>query len=97
MKSLRQQILEFLTTIPHGKVVSYKTIADKFSTHPHAVARYMATNTEPDKYPCCLVVAHSRKLSGYALGIEEKIRRLKLAGVRIANGKVDEECMWNGE
>ena len=82
MNTKRQQILEFLTTIPYGKVVSYKTIADKFGTHPRAVARYMATNNEPDKYPCCRVVAHSRKLSGYALGKEEKLRRLKLAGVK---------------
>lgn len=60
MKTIRQQVLEFLTTIPHGKVVSYKTIADKFGTHPRAIARYMATNQEPEKYPCCRVVAHDR-------------------------------------
>lgn len=60
MKTIKQQILEFLTTIPYGKVISYKMIADKFGIHPRAVARYMATNKEPEKYPCCRVVTHNR-------------------------------------
>ncbi len=97
MNPLRQQILEFLTTVPYGKVVSYKTIADKFGTHPRAVARYMATNKEPEKYPCCRVVAHDRWLWWYALGLEDKIRRLRLVGIEFENGKIAEKCMWDGK
>jgi O6-methylguanine-DNA--protein-cysteine methyltransferase len=55
-------IYQFLQSIPHGKVVSYKTIADKFHIHPRTVGIIMGKNQEPDKYPCYKVVASDGKL-----------------------------------
>lgn len=65
MKTTRQQVLEYLQTIPKGKVTTYKNIAQKFGIHPRAVASYMRGNKEPNIYPCYKVVASDRKLSGY--------------------------------
>lgn len=65
MKTIRQQVLEYLQTIPKGKVTSYKNIAKKFGIHPRAVAGYMRGNKEPNVYPCYKVVSSDGKLSGY--------------------------------
>lgn len=93
MISLQQQILQFLTYLPQGKVTTYKALADCFHTHPRAVAVFMKTNRNPDYYPCYKVIAHNGHLSGYALGIDEKIRRLTHDGVQIIDDRIAEESI----
>lgn len=51
----------------------------------------MRTNKELDTYPCYKVVASNGGLSGYVLGISEKIKRLENDGVKIHNDKVVSE------
>lgn len=65
--SAKQEVLSFLNHIPKGKVTTYKALADKFKTHPRAIATYMRTNKELDTYPCYKVVAANGGLSGYVL------------------------------
>ncbi len=87
------QIYHFLATIPKGKVVSYKTIADKFHIHPRTVGIIMGQNKQPDKYPCYKVIASDGKLWWYSSkrGCEEKIEKLKKDGIEIHNGKIDKK------
>jgi O6-methylguanine-DNA--protein-cysteine methyltransferase len=59
MNNISQQILEELQRIPKGKVMTYKTMADKFGVHPRKVAMTMKYNTQPDVYPCYKVISHS--------------------------------------
>jgi len=59
MNNISQQILEELQRIPKGKVMTYKTMADKFGVHPRKVAMTMKYNIQPDVYPCYKVISHS--------------------------------------
>ncbi len=56
----------------------------------------MRENQFPDRYPCCKVVGSDRRLTGYALGLAEKEKRLKTEGVQIEKGKVAKEAIWEG-
>ena len=55
--SQKLQVLQFLNSIPKNKVTTYKALAEKFKTHPRAIATYMRTNKEYDVYACYKVVA----------------------------------------
>lgn len=82
------QVLQFLNTLPHNKVTTYKALAEKFWTHPRAIATYMRTNKEYDTYACYKVVAADGWLSWYILGVPEKQKRLEKDWVRVIDGKV---------
>ncbi len=62
---MKQKVLQYLQTIPQGKVTTYKNIAEKFGIHHRAVASIMRYNREPELYPCYKVIASSGKISGY--------------------------------
>jgi len=62
MTDIKQQILEELLTIPKGKVMTYKTLAQRFDVHPRKIAMTMKHNKEPEVYPCYKVISHSGKL-----------------------------------
>ena len=57
--SQKLEVLKFLQSIPKGKVTTYKALAQRFDTHPRAIAVYMRTNKELDTYPCYKVVANN--------------------------------------
>jgi O6-methylguanine-DNA--protein-cysteine methyltransferase len=67
MSPQKLAVLNFLQTLAPNKVTTYKALAVKFHTHPRAIASYMRTNKELDKYPCYKVVANDGGLSGYVL------------------------------
>ena len=56
MATTKLTVLTFLHEIPKGKVTTYKALAEKFKTHPRAIATYMRTNQDIDTYPCYKVV-----------------------------------------
>ena len=87
--SQKNEVLTFLQTLPTNKVTTYKALAEKFHTHPRAIATYMRTNKELDTYPCYKVVSANGSLNGYVLWIEEKQKRLERDGILVADGKVD--------
>jgi methylated-DNA-[protein]-cysteine S-methyltransferase len=92
--SIKIEIYQYLQTIPKGKVVSYKTIAEKFGIHPRYVGRIMNQNKEPDIYPCYKVIKSDGQLGGYAFGTEEKIQRLQKNGIEMSNGKIYQKYFW---
>ena len=92
---IKLEIYKFLQTIPKWKVVSYKTIADKFGIHPRYAGRIMNQNQEPDKYPCYKVIQSDWTLWWYGLWCEDKIRRLENDGIEIVDEKIDKKYFWN--
>ena len=70
-------------------MTTYKALADAMGLKGYRyVGRLLNKNPEPDKYPCYKVVQSDGKLGGFALGDQEKIKRLKMDGVEVKNGKV---------
>lgn len=64
MKSIRQKINSYLKKIPKGKTTTYKILANKFNSHPRAVARILATNKNKS-VPCYKVIRSNGKIGGY--------------------------------
>ena len=90
---MKEKILKFLQTIKKGKVVSYKYIADKFGTHPRAVAMIMKHNKDPILYPCYKVVSASGNISWYSTTwwVNSKIKKLKKDWIVVKKGKIDKK------
>ena len=91
IKLTSRGVLHFLRKIPKGKVVTYKSLGKKFKIHPRSVAKVLANNTKPKRYPCYKVVSASGKLGGYSGtgGVRAKTRLLKADGIEIKKGKID--------
>lgn len=62
---MKDKIYRFLQSIPKGKVISYKTLAEYFSTSPRAIGKIMNCNSDPDRYPCYKVVKSDGHIGGY--------------------------------
>lgn len=93
----RQAIYDYLLKIPYGKVTTYKHLAQKFWLHPRTIGKILKANPFLDRYPCYKVIGSDRKLTGYALGLVEKEKRLTAEGILIVKGKVVPEAIWEGE
>lgn len=87
-------VYEALLEIPKGKVTTYSALGKHINLHPRAVGRLLAWNPEPDTYPCFKVVAVNGDLTGFALGLEEKVRRLEADGVEVVNGVVPQKYFY---
>lgn len=84
-----KELQGLLVKIPHGKVTSYKLVAHAMNMKSYrAVGQLLGHNPEPDLYPCYKVVGSDGTLRGYALGLPEKIKRLKADGILIKDGKI---------
>lgn len=87
--------MNYLLTIPKGKVVTYGQIAVYLGNKnlARAVGNALHRNPDGDKYPCYKVVNSKGELSKkYAFGgIEEQKNRLENDGVKVVNYKVDLE------
>lgn len=92
---MKEKILNYLTTIPKGKVVTYGSIAKKLGNKKMAryVGNVLHLNSDGNKFPCYKVVTSKGELSKtYAFGgIEEQKKRLELDGISVINNKVNLE------
>ena len=61
---LRNKINSYLKTLSKGQTTTYKFLAEKFNSHPRAVARILATNKD-ESVPCYKVIRSDGKLGGY--------------------------------
>lgn len=86
---IKLQIYKFLQTIPQWKVISYKSIADKFDIHPRYLGKIMNQNKDPKKYPCYKVVRSDWSLWWYNWWSDNKIKKLKSDWIQIMNNKID--------
>ncbi|MBQ0041443.1 MAG: MGMT family protein [Clostridiales bacterium] len=97
---LMQGILEYLLTIPEGKVVTYKQVAEYLGNPGYAriVGNLLHVNPDPERYPCFQVVNHKGRLApnfGFG-GAEAQKIRLERDGIRVSEDYyVDlEEYQW---
>ena len=81
----RKTVWEILLTIPYGKTMTYGEIADRIAAgrglsrmSAQAVGWAVAHNAISLMIPCHRVVGTDGSLTGYAGGLEKKIRLLEL-------------------
>ena len=86
--AFRQGVWEILCTIPYGEVITYGSIAKKMAVKlqkermsSQAVGGAVGHNPISIIIPCHRVVGANGSLTGYAGGIEKKIKLLELEGV----------------
>ena len=91
--NVKKKILEYLLSVPSGKVVTYGQIAEHLGNKhlSRAVGNALHKNPDGDKYPCYRVVNAKGKLSdSYAYGgIDEQKKRLENDGIQVENYTVD--------
>ena len=94
MTELAQKTYALLTTVPVGRVTTYKALADALGTKAYrAIGQIMRTNPHAPTVPCHRVVASSGALGGY-MGhkdgneIQKKIALLREEGVTVIDGKI---------
>ncbi len=86
----RLKVWEILKEIPYGEVITYGEIAKKIDSNmaSQAVGGAVGHNPISIIVPCHRVVGFDGKLTGYAGGLENKIKLLELEGVKIKDLKV---------
>ncbi len=89
------EVLNYLTIIPKGKVVTYTQIAEAIGRPgaARAVGNVLHNNPDADRYPCYKVVNSRGQLSErFAFGgIMMQQEKLESDGIIVENGRVDLE------
>lgn len=88
----RQEVWQILCEIPYGEVITYGEVAKKMAERHHkqtmsaqAIGGAVAHNPISIIIPCHRVVGTNGSLTGYAGGIDKKIKLLELEGVDMHN------------
>ena len=86
----RRLIWEILLTVPYGKTVTYKELAEKAAVKmgllrmsPQAVGGAVGHNPIAIIVPCHRVIGSDGSLTGYAGGIERKKKLLQLETLKL--------------
>lgn len=84
----QMEVLNILCEIPYGKTTTYKEISEKLkikmnkkNMSPQAVGGAVSHNPISIIIPCHRVIGADGNLTGYAGGIEKKIKLLEFEGV----------------
>lgn len=79
------EVWQILQTIPYGKLITYREIAELIAKKrgitkmsARAVGNAIGRNPISILVPCHRVVGSDGKMTGYAGGIERKVKLLKL-------------------
>lgn len=99
---LKDKVYEYLLTIPKGKVVTYKQIAEYLENAKlcRVVGNILHNNPDEHKYPCYKVVNSKGKLSvNFDFGgIEGQKEKLEAEGIEVVGDCVDLETWgYRGE
>lgn len=90
---MKEEIYDFLRTIPKGKVVTYSQIAEHLGNKKLArvVGNVLNNNPDEHKYPCYKVVDYNGNLSKkFAFGgIEKQKEKLEKDGITVINYRVN--------
>lgn len=90
---MQAQVLNYLLTIPKGKVVTYGQIAEAIGCPggARAVGNALHKNPDGNRYPCYKVVNSKGELSGrFAFGgITVQQEKLEADGIKVINSYVD--------
>lgn len=96
---LKTDVLNYLRTIPKGKVVTYSQIGKALGTKGYrAIGNILHNNPDPDYYPCFKVVNAKGMLAehfGLPGGKHAQKERLENDGVEVIDFMVDlEKYQW---
>ena len=97
---LKDEVLDYLTTIPKGKVVTYAQIGETLGNryYARAIGNILHNNEDPIKYPCYKVVNSKGELArnfGAEGGIETQKKRLMNDGIEVIDYRVDlDKYQW---
>lgn len=87
----RKEVCEIMLTIPYGKTITYGEIADRIAARrggtkmsAQAVGGAVSHNSISLIIPCHRVVGSGGNLTGYAGGLDIKIRLLESEGVDVS-------------
>lgn len=90
---MKEKVYKYLLTIPKGKVVTYKQIAEYLGNPKlsRVVGNILHNNPNENKYPCYKVVNSQGRLSkNFAFGgIEKQKEKLEKEGIEVNNYTVD--------
>jgi methylated-DNA-[protein]-cysteine S-methyltransferase len=88
----RQEVWELLRSIPYGEVSTYGAIAKKMAAKmgkstmsARAVGGAVGHNPISIIIPCHRVIGSNGNLTGYAGGIETKVKLLELEGIAVSD------------
>ncbi|MBO5004547.1 MAG: methylated-DNA--[protein]-cysteine S-methyltransferase [Clostridia bacterium] len=91
--NLEQKVYNYLTTIPKGKVVTYKQIAEYLGNKglARAVGNILHKNPDGNKYPCYKVLNSKGELADAFVfgGKDVQKQRLEKEGIEVYNNKVN--------
>jgi len=91
--NLAQKVYDYLLTIPKGKVVTYKQVAEELGNKGLArvVGNILHKNPDENKYPCYKVLNSKGELAeAFVFGGKEKQKeKLEKDGIEVENNKVD--------
>ena len=95
-KTFDEKCYDLLRKVPKGKVTTYKALADKLGSKAYRhVGKVMNKNPysfgKKGDVPCHRVIGSNGDLVGFASGLKNKTKMLKIEGIEIKNGKVDLE------
>lgn len=90
MSEFQSRVLRMVSTVPRGKVTTYKELARAVGRPRayRAVANALAKNPRPMEIPCHRVVRADGKIGGYKLGVKQKSKMLAAESIEVQNGKV---------
>lgn len=91
--TFQTQVLEYLLTVPKGKVVTYGQIAEAVGRPgaARAVGNALHRNPDGERYPCYKVVNSRGELSGrFAFGgIMVQQEKLEADGIEVVGYRID--------
>lgn len=93
--NFRQKVYEIVKSIPKGKVMTYKQVAEKLNSRAYqAIGQALKNNPDPKNIPCHRVIKSNGEIGGYFGHINDDTSKKKeefliKEGVKIVNGKVD--------
>jgi deoxyribonuclease V len=87
---LYQYTYDLVRQIPDGYVSTYGAVAKALGDvrASRAVGRMMNQNPDADSMPCYKIVYSTGKIGGFALGLKNKINRLRKDNIQIHNGQI---------
>ena len=87
--SFQQRVWNICAKVPRGKVTTYKAIARSLGTKAYRAVGQALNKNRSARVPCHRVIGSDGSLTGFATGLTEKKRLLKLEGIQIRREKIN--------
>lgn len=94
MTTLQKKTYALLSTVPPGRVTTYKALADALGTRGYrAIGQFMRHNPYAPTVPCHRVVASNGNIGGFmgtktGKNIQKKIALLRREGISVSDNKI---------